>query len=224
MAIPIAILLAIPTHYPDLPDAHLNSPSRIIILVALLAWQGAAVLSGVLSVVGSLSALTFLRLFPQLLAKRGWFLVHAALATLGLVASGAMGAIMFSDTRKFARGYVIRSLLLNETVVTLHACSRPSCVMYPMWRPGQRRPWGPFSGTHLRPYAPTSVCHNCGRGDRLVECAVDEAAAIAALRTPFDECHEWIREEKPLRKPKQGWAFANDPIRFPLAISEVNDP
>ena len=32
---------------------------------------------------------------------------------------------MLSDQRKFARGYVIRSSLLNETVVTLHACSRP---------------------------------------------------------------------------------------------------
>jgi len=186
--------------------------------------EGAAVLSGLLSVIGSFSALFFLRSFPSILRKSGWFGVHAVLASLGAVASLAMGAIMFSDMRKFARGYIIRSSLLDETVVTLHACSRASCVGYPMWRPGQRRPWGPYSGSHLKPYAPTSLCHHCGRGDRLVECFVDEAAATAALSTPFEACGEWVRGEKPLRKPKQGWAFANDPIRFPLAITHIQHP
>ena len=73
------------------------------------------------------------------------------------------------------RGYVVRSSLLNESVVTLHACSRPECALHPMWRPGQRRAWGPVSGGHLRPYASSSLCHRCGLGDRLVECSVDEA-------------------------------------------------
>ena len=93
-----------------------------------------------------------------------------------------------------------------------------------MWRPGQRRVWGPYSGTHFTPHAPTSKCHQCGRGDQLVECSVDEAAATAALLTPFEACGEWIRKEKPLRKPKQGWAFVNDPLQFPLAMSGVTDP
>lgn len=64
-----------------------------------------AVLSGLLSVIGSFSALFFLRSFPSILRKSGWFGVHAVLASLGAVASLAMGAIMFSDMRKFARGY-----------------------------------------------------------------------------------------------------------------------
>ena len=95
-----------------------------------------------------------------------------------------------------------------------------------MWRPGQRRGWGPAAGAHLRPYAPSSVCHHCGRSDRLVECQVDEAAATAATATPFEECGEWVREELPLVKPARGWAFANDPMRFPLAnaIGDVADP
>jgi hypothetical protein len=46
---------------------------------------------------------------------------------------------------------------------------------------------------------------------------VYETAANAAVATPFDMCGEWIRAEKPLRKPRGGWAFANDPVRFPLA-------
>ena len=74
-------------------------------------------------------------------------------------------------------------------------------------------------------HAPSSLCHVCGRGDRLVECTVDEAAANAALLTPFESCGEWIRQEKPLRKPRSGWAFANDPGAFPLApVNEVADP
>lgn len=124
---------------------------------------------------------------------------------------------MFADSKKFARGYVIRASLLDETVVILHACSRPSCAVHPMWRPGQRRTWGPKAGMQFRPHVPSSVCQHCGRGDLLVECSVDEAAAAAALLTPFDRCHQWVREEKPLRKPKQGWAFANNPIGFELA-------
>ena len=133
---------------------------------------------------------------------------------------------MFSDSRKFARGYVIKSSLLNQTVVTLHACTRPECALQPMWRPGQRRTWGPASGTHLKPHAPVSLCHHCGRGDRLVECSVDDSAAAAALLTPFESCGPWILSEKPLRKPKQGWAWTDSPEWYPLAMgaSEATDP
>ena len=100
-------------------------------------------LSGLLSVVGAVSSLTFLKRFPAILRARGWFGVHAFLACLSTLAALAMGAVMLSDSRKFARGYVIRSSLLDENVVQLHACSRRSCTAYPMWRPGQRRAWGP---------------------------------------------------------------------------------
>ena len=47
-------------------------------------------------------------------------------------------------------------------------------------------------------------------------------AAAAAVLTPFESCGEWIRQERPLRKPKQGWAFVNDPEQFPLALSELD--
>ena len=52
-------------------------------------------LSSILQVVGNLAALLFLRRFPAILRKRGWFGVHAILAALGVVACVAMGAIMF---------------------------------------------------------------------------------------------------------------------------------
>jgi hypothetical protein len=184
--------------------------------------EGAAVLSALISVVGSLSALAFLKSFPAILRARGWFGVHALLASLSLVAALAMAAIMFSDSRKFARGYVVRSSLLNETVVTLHACSNPACASAPMWRPGQRRTWGLSAGRtlSLRPHAPSNVCHNCGRSDMLLECSVDEAAAAAALLTPFEACGEWVREEKLLRRPRQGWAYTQDPTAFPLAAAD----
>ena len=154
----------------------------------------------------------------------GWFGVHASLAVMTTVAATSMGAVMISDSKKFAKGYVIRSSLLNGTVVKLHACARPSCATEPMWRPGQRRAWGAGTGTHLLPYAPSTRCHRCGRGDSLVECAVDEAAMGAALLTPFDMCSQWIREERPLRKPKDGWDFRDDPTKFPLGVREVTDP
>mmetsp|Transcript_4198 Transcript_4198/g.10900 ORF Transcript_4198/g.10900 Transcript_4198/m.10900 type:complete len:736 (+) Transcript_4198:97-2304(+) len=219
--VPPAISLSGPTKtaLASLAGATIALPTSLPFALFALDFgkEGAAVLSALLSVVGAFSALAFLRSFPNVVRHRGWFGVHALLASLGLVSSLAMGAIMLSDSKKFSRGYVIRSSLLDETVVTLHACSRPSCINYPMWRPGQRRLWGPFSGTHVKPHAPTSLCHHCGRGDRLVECSVDEAAADAALKTPFESCSQWVREEHPLKKPKQGWAFANDPVRFPLA-------
>ena len=91
--------------------------------------EGAAVLSSILQVVGSLSALAFLKSFPDILRSRGWFGVHALLALMGLLASLSVGTVMFADFQKFSRGYVVRSSLLNESVVTLHACSRPECAM-----------------------------------------------------------------------------------------------
>ena len=101
--------------------------------------EGATVLSALLSVVGSLCSYLFLRAFPGLLRTRGWFGVHLSLATFAALSALSMGGIMFSDSRKFSKGYVIRSSLLNETVVVLHACSRATCALHPMWRPGQRR-------------------------------------------------------------------------------------
>jgi len=135
--------------------------------------EGAAVLSSFLSAVGLISSMLFFRLFPRVLASRGWFGVHAVLALLGLVAAAAMSAIMFADNAKFSRGYIISSSLLNETVVTLHACPSRACGAYPMWRPGANRPWAVGSGLHpfwsLR--ADTRTCHRCG-ASALVECKV----------------------------------------------------
>ena len=44
-----------------------------------------------------------------------------------------MSFVMLADQRKYARGYIIRSSLLNETIVTLHACGREGCSGFPMW-------------------------------------------------------------------------------------------
>lgn len=221
------VSLSVPTKtaLTALAGATIALPSSLPFAIFSLDFgkEGAAVLSSILQVVGSLSALAFLKSFPDILRSRGWFGVHALLAMLGLLASLSMGTVMFADSQKFSRGYVVRSSLLNESVVTLHACSRPECALYPMWRPGQRRAWGPISGSHLRPYAPSSVCHRCGRSDRLVSCKVDEAARAAALLTPYDECAEWIRTEKPLQKPKEGWEFANDPTKFALWDDDLGD-
>jgi len=38
-----------------------------------------------------------------------------------------------------------------------------------------------YASNSCRPHAPSSRCHVCGRGDRLVECSVDEAAWKALL-------------------------------------------
>ena len=54
--------------------------------------------------VGALSALAFLKSFPDILRSRGWFGVHALLAMLGLLASLSMGTVMFADSQKFSRG------------------------------------------------------------------------------------------------------------------------
>ena len=67
-----------------------------------------------------------------------------------MIAASAMSAVMLADQRKFARGYIIRSSLLNESVVTLHACGRESCSGFPMWAPGARREWAPELRRPLR--------------------------------------------------------------------------
>ena len=135
--------------------------------------EGAAVLSSLLSAIGFTSSIIFFRTFPVLLARRGWFGVHTLLAILGAIAAVSMSSIMFADYAKFSRGYIISSSLQNETVVTLHACPRPSCGAFPMWRPGANRPWAVGSGLHpfwsLR--AGTRVCHRCGHAS-LIECKV----------------------------------------------------
>ena len=108
-------------------------------------------------------------------------------------------------------------LLLNETVVTLHACEK--CTFAPMWRPGARRTYSYAAAKRnyspLRPHAPTRRCHLCGRRT-VVECKVGEAFAELSLMTPYAQCDAWVRERTPLRKGDGGWAFA-DPTRYPLA-------
>ncbi len=179
--------------------------------------EGAAMLSSILSAVGFGASLLFLHLFPPLLKRHGWRGVYGTLAALGLTAALAMSSIMFSDYSKFSRGYIITSSLLNETVVTLHACEK--CTFAPMWRPGARRTYSYAAAKRnyspLRPHAPTRRCHLCGRRT-VVECRVGEAFAELSLMTPYAQCDAWVRERTPLRKGDGGWAFA-DPTRYPLA-------
>ena len=179
--------------------------------------EGAAMLSSILSAVGFGASLLFLHLFPPLLKRHGWRGVYGTLAALGLTAALAMSSIMFSDYSKFSRGYIITSSLLNETVVTLHACEK--CTFAPMWRPGARRTYSYAAAKRnyspLRPHAPTRRCHLCGRRT-VVECKVGEAFAELSLMTPYAQCDAWVRERTPLRKGDGGWAFA-DPTRYPLA-------
>jgi hypothetical protein len=187
--------------------------------------EGAAVLSAILSGVGFGSSLAYLRLFPPILAAYGWCGVHLSMAALGVIAALAMGAVMFADYRKFSKGYVIRSSLLNESVVTLHACAAPSCSVHPMWRPGARRPWSSdaaAAGTERfwRIHAPTRRCHRCGAKE-VVECRVGEEFAELCLQTPLEQCTKWVRESKRLTKPRAGgWDF-DDPERYPLAFGDV---
>ena len=49
---------------------------------------------------------------------------------------------------------------------------------------------------------------------------MDEAAAAAALLTPFDRCGEWVKEEKPLQRPEEGWEFETNPMMWPLAMMD----
>ena len=184
--------------------------------------EGAAILSSFLSAVGFLTAKAFIKHYPALKRSRGWHGIYASLASLSLLAAASMCSIMFADQRKFARGYIIRSSILNETVVTLHACSRESCEHRPMWRPGSLRRWGGRAGLRLNSlrralYAPSRRCARCGRAS-VLECKVGESFAELALRTPFSKCNEsdWIRSSAPLRKGPAGWDFA-DPTRYPLA-------
>ena len=125
--------------------------------------EGAAVLSSIITAVGFFSSMGFLSAFPRLKRRYGWAGVHASCVALGSVAAVAMSSIMFSDQRKFARGYIIRSSLLNETVVTLHACSRPECEGRPMWRPGAMRRWTARRAPRSRPSAyGRSTCQTAG--------------------------------------------------------------
>ena len=127
--------------------------------------EGAAVLSSLISALGFCAQLLSLRLLPRLQRAHGWHAVFATLAGLGVVAASAMSLVMLADQRKYARGYIIRSSLLNETIVTLHACGRESCSHLPMWAPGARREWATpqLRRASIRPYAPTRYCHQCGR-------------------------------------------------------------
>ena len=43
------------------------------------------------------------------------------------------------------------------------------------------------------------------------------------LPPTLPRCAEWIRTEKPLQKPKEGWEFANDPTKFALWDDDLGD-
>ena len=188
--------------------------------------EGAAVLSALLSAVGFGTTLFFLRSFPHMVHARSFREVHALLGTLGAVSFISLSAIMFADQRKFARGYIIRGSLFNETVVSLHACARPECAQFPMWNPGTRRLWRPTAKRSFfifQPHAPNRRCHNCGRAS-VLDCKVGEAFARRALITPFEKAQAlgWVRDQAPLRKGPGGWDFS-DPLRYPVADdSELN--
>lgn len=116
-------------------------------------------------------SLATLRLLPKLQKARSWFAVHATLAALGAIAALAMSAVMISDQRKFAKGYVISESLSNATVVTLHGCSRSACGHQRPWRPGSLREWQDASRVGLKrkyllPWAPERTCHHCGKSGR----------------------------------------------------------
>ena len=146
--------------------------------------EGAAVLSSLISALGFCAQLLSLRLLPRLQRAHGWHAVFATLAGLGVVAASAMSLVMLADQRKYARGYIIRSSLLNETIVTLHACGRESCSHLPMWAPGARREWATprLRRASIRPYAPTRYCHQCGR-KQLLEVRVGEAWLLTLTLT-----------------------------------------
>lgn len=107
-AMPAPLLsLSVPTKtaLTALAGASIALPSSLPFAIFSLDFgkEGAAVLSSILQVVGSLSALAFLKSFPDILRSRGWFGVHALLALLGLLASISMGTVMFADSQKFSR-------------------------------------------------------------------------------------------------------------------------
>jgi hypothetical protein len=187
--------------------------------------EGAALLSSILSAVGSIVSLVTLRFLPRLQKSRSWFFVHAALAVLGIITTVAMSAVMLADQRKFAKGYIISETLFNTTVVTLHGCSRPSCGGYLPWRPGSRRWWQAdarrgFKRKYLLPWAPVRTCHRCGKSSEVVEFKVEQVAAELVLLTPFKNNKAWVRTVTKLRKPPTGWKFAN-PTRYPIARGDV---
>ena len=175
--------------------------------------EGAAVLSSLISALGFCAQLLSLRLLPRLQRAHGWHAVFATLAGLGVVAASAMSFVMLADQRKFARGYIIRSSLLNETIVTLHACGRDSCSGFPMWAPGARREWATpeLRRAALRPYAPTRHCHRCGR-TQLLEVSVGEAYAGLAQLMPLN--HSLTQGHRPVR---EATAEATRGARSPVA-------
>ena len=161
--------------------------------------EGAAVLSSLISALGFCAQLLSLRLLPRLQRAHGWHAVFATLAGLGVVAASAMSAVMLADQRKYARGYIIRSSLFNESVVALHACGRKECSGFPMWAPGARREWATpeLRRVAVRPYAPTRHCHHCGR-TQLLEVSVGEAFAGLAQLFPLN--HSLAQGHRPARE------------------------
>lgn len=183
--------------------------------------EGAALLSSILSMAGSFSCLTTLYLLPITQKSHGWPMVHTAMMLCAAVAAVSLSTVMFADQRKFRRGYIIRSSLFGQSVVTLHACSRPECQHHHPWRPGAARPWAIKRRLlpTLKPFAPTRVCHCCGMKS-VVEFQVDEGMVEVALRVQYSEAKEFAWQAAALlKKPKEGWSFS-DPARHPLATDD----
>ena len=216
---------------PPLPRLHLAAKTKTVLVAGAAAAialptslpfavfamdfgkEGAAVLSSLISALGFCAQLLSLRLLPRLQRAHGWHAVFATLAGLGVVAASAMSFVMLADQHKFARGYIIRSSLLNETIVTLHACGRDSCSGFPMWAPGARREWATpeLRRAALRPYAPTRHCHRCGR-TQLLEVSVGEAYAGLAQLMPLN--HSLTQGHRPA---KEATAEAARGARSPVA-------
>lgn len=55
---------------------------------------------------------------------------------------------------------------------------------------------------------------------RVMELKVDEVDAELALLTPYNYTARWAREIRKLRKPADGWRFA-DPTRYPIAQDDM---
>ena len=198
--------------------------------------EGAALLSSILSAVGSLSCLATLHYLPILKASHGWPAVHTGMMICAISSAVTLSTVMLADQRKFRHGYIIRSSLFGQSVVTLHACREPGCAHRRPWRPGKARPWKSNKSRLLpsmlstpvgykvlwKPFAPTRVCHCCGKKS-IVEFPVDEGMVEVALQTPYMEAKVLARKTAALvKKPKEGWSWA-DPTRLPLAKGTAKD-
>ena len=175
----------------SIAGATISLPSCLPFAIFALDFgkEGAAVLSALLSVVGSGSALTFLKSFPTIRApprtpparpparsdprrsshavrSRGWFGVHGVLATFATIAAIAMGTIMFSDSRKFgAHRPISRRAAASPSappVLTLPACTVQRAATW-FARRCTTRPLSYFTRARA-PRAPRIRCGGLARG------------------------------------------------------------